>query len=222
MVEPPSHPPSDPRPIVRRGAVWRPSQGRPLGVEIAAALALGVLLVAVGLYLWRRPRAPAGASGAESASSVPAPAPSAAAAPPPTVDAVRPSAVTLSEARVLECHDRGPKKTPPEQCDHLSPIEKALADAVEQSAACASPSTGAAGADGGTIEYVADVSFLRRRVSVTLPRAGRSVRDRKVLVACASAVRGAMGSLPFEHVDHQHARYRISVTATYPRRAPPG
>jgi hypothetical protein len=68
---------------------------------------------------------------------------------------------------------------------------------------------------GATIEYVADVSFSRRRLSVTLPRAGRSVHDRKVLRACAAAVRGAMQVVSLEGVDHQHARYKFSVTATY-------
>jgi hypothetical protein len=61
------------------------------------------------------------------------------------------------------------------------------------------------------------VSFSRRKVSVILPRAGRSVRDRKVLSACATAVRGAMGGLALDGIDHQHAQYRISVIATYGR-----
>jgi hypothetical protein len=81
---------------------------------------------------------------------------------------------------------------------------------VEQYAACVVPSS-----PGASIEYVADVSFARRRVSVSLPRAGRSVQDRKVLRACASAVRGAMQAVALDGVDHQHARYQIAITATY-------
>jgi hypothetical protein len=126
------------------------------------------------------------------------------------VDAGASAPVTLSEARVLGCHDKGPVKTLPDQCDRLSPIEQALARAIEQSAACVPSSTGS-----GSIEYVADVSFLRRKVHIVLPRAGRSVRDRKVVTDCAAAVRGGMQSVALDSVEHHHARYKISVTATY-------
>ncbi len=183
-------------------------------VQLAAALVAGLVLVATGLYLWRRPHLPAEAPATEAASAS-APAPVAAAGPPVvTADAGAPSPVTLSDARVLACHDRGPKKTPVDQCDHVPPLEKALTDAVEQAAACVPESVSS-----GTIEYVADVSFLRQKVSVVLPRAGRSVRDRKVLGACASAVRSVMSTVPLAGVEHQHARYRISITATYRRSA---
>jgi hypothetical protein len=52
-------------------------------------------------------------------------------------------------------------------------------------------------------------------VHVAVPRAGRSLDDRKALVACAAAVRGAMQGLTLESVTHGHARYKIAVTATY-------
>jgi hypothetical protein len=118
--------------------------------------------------------------------------------------------VLLSGARVLACHDRGPKKTPPDQCDRLTPIEQALSSAIQQSASCVP-----VGATGSTIEYVADVSFLRHKLSVTLPHTGRTLRDHKVLSACSTAVRGAMQGLELDGVDHQHARYKIAVKATY-------
>jgi hypothetical protein len=92
----------------------------------------------------------------------------------------------------------------------VTSFEKALSAAVEQAATCV-PSAGA----GGTIEYVADVSFLHRKVNVSLPQAGRSVHDRKVLRACAAAVRGAMQLTSLDGVEHQHAQYKIAVTATY-------
>jgi hypothetical protein len=217
-----SRPPSDPRPAVGRVRPAHPD--RSLRRELAVAMLLGVVLVALGLVLWRRPHRPADSlAGEPPTPSAAAPAESAGAAG-AVPDAGRPPPVVLSEARVLACHDRGPKRTPAEQCDHVSPIEKALASAVEQSASCvAPPSTSSAitgGGQGGpagagTIEYVADVSFLHHKVSVLLPRAGRSVRDRRILAACATAVRGAMGAMPLDGVDHQHAQYRIAVTATY-------
>jgi hypothetical protein len=208
----PPHPPADPRPA-RRGAP-RAMPERPR-VELAAALFLGVVLIASGLYLWRRPHTPA----VGTASDPPSPSPSLpladdggtliASADGGAADPA-PSPITVSGARVVGCHDRGPKKTPADRCDRLVSIEKAFANAVEQSAACVPQSV-----NGGTIEYVADVSFLRHRVSVVLPRAGRSVRDRKVIVGCAAAVRTAMGSVPLDGVGHEHARYTISLTATY-------
>jgi hypothetical protein len=130
-------------------------------------------------------------------------------APVALLDAGKPSSVVLSEARVLGCHDRGPRKTPAEQCDHVAAVEQALAQAIQQAASCGST------APGGTIEYVADVSFLRRKVHISLPRGGRSLRDRKAIGACATAVREAMDALPLDGADHEHARYTISVTATY-------
>jgi hypothetical protein len=204
----------------RGGLASRDRQERTMRVQLAAALVVGVVFVATGLYLWRRPHVPAEGSAAEGTAAEGSASASLAlaavhAGPLAAIpDAGTPSPVALSDARVLACHDRGPKKTPADQCDHVSSLEKALTDAVEQAAACMPESAGS-----GTIEYVADVSFLRQKVSIILPRAGRSVRDRKVLGACASAVRSGMSTVPLAGVEHQHARYRISVTATYRRLA---
>jgi hypothetical protein len=219
----PSHPPSDPHAFGRSaGDLLSGSRARSridersLRARIGAAVLVGLVLIAAGLYLWRRPHAPADASapGDEAASSSAMAAEPVAPAPQPDAGV---SPVALSDARVLGCHDRGPKVTPPDQCDHVAPLEKALASAVEQAATCVSPSTG-----GGTIEYVADVSFLRHRLSVTLPHAGRSVHDRKALRACAAAVRAAMQLTALDGVEHQHAQYRISLTATYRGAQAPG
>jgi hypothetical protein len=206
----PSHPPSDPHPaLTRAGAASSVAPDRPARFQLAAALLLGLVLVGSGLCLWRRPHTSSDAAAA------PAPPPSALAsvavvAAPPAVDAGAPAAVVLSDARVLSCHDRGPRRTAPDQCDHPAAVEQALSSAIERSASCVPP-----GAGGGTIEYVADVSFLRHRLRVTLPRAGRSIRDRKVLRACSAAVRGAIEGLKLDGMAHQHARYEIAVTATY-------
>jgi hypothetical protein len=186
----------------------RAAHDRTARTQFAAALVLGLVLFGAGLYMWRRPHAPVDASAADAE-----PSGSTAmgdAAPAPVASAEPQSPVTLSDAHVLGCHDRGPKKTAPDQCDHVVSIEKALSDAVQETAACV-PST----ANGGTIEYVADVSFLRHQMNVILPAAGRSLRDPKVLHACATAVRSVMRRTPIDGVDHQHARYKISVTATY-------
>src|SRR5579863_1751381 len=146
------HPPSDPRSVTARpGGVSRAVPDPSLRAQFATAIIAGVLLVASGLYLWRRPRAPAEGLTAEGATSASCKADEAG---PPiaTVPSVTLAPITLSGARVLACQDPGPKKTPADQCDRLAPIEKALASAVEQSSACVPDSLG-----GNTIEYVADV-----------------------------------------------------------------
>jgi hypothetical protein len=205
-----NHPPSDPRPArLRSRGDGFPAEDRPARAQLVATTFVGLALVASGLYLWRRPRTPPDAAepapAAASALAVEDARPAGA-----LIDAGGPSTVTVSEPRVVACHDKGSRKTPAEQCDHVATVEQALAQAIEQSATCGSSSP-----SGGTIEYLADVSFSRRKVRVTLPASGRSVHDRRVVGACATAVREAMQAVPLDTADHQHARYKISVTATY-------
>jgi hypothetical protein len=214
----PSHPPSDPHPALAGAGAFLGGEERPVRLQLVAALLLGLVLVATGLYLWRRPKSTADGSGAVNGEGVPAA--SAAASSDPGVVVASPVAVaagastsgpvSLSDARVLACRDPGSKKTAPDQCDHVAKVEQALTTAITQAATCVPAAQG-----GGTIEYVADVSFSRHKVSVSLPKAGRSVRDLKVLRACSTAVRGALQGLPLDSVDHQHSRYKIAVTATY-------
>lgn len=166
---------------------------------------LGFVLVAVPLYLWRRPRAvPIEATGealgaTAALADAAAPAPSAA------------GGARVSDAVVLECHDPGPNRTPPEQCGRLPGFEKAFARAVADAAACVAP-----GAGGGTIVYVADVSYGRpkaRAVRLTLPKEGRTFKGG--VSACESAVERALKAAPLD-ADHGHSRYKLEVTATYP------
>jgi hypothetical protein len=212
----PSLPPSDPRQPA--GGPFAPRNGRddfvagdrPGRAVLVGAVVFGLMLVATGVYLWRRPSARIDGGG-ESALGAPSPSVGDDAAPAPVVAEVQPlSPVTLSDARVLGCHDKGRATTPPDECDHLPVIEQALARVIKQAVSCV-PDTSSAGA----IEYIADVSFSRHRLRVSLPRAGRSVRDRKVIHACATAVRDGMQTVALDSVDHKHARYSISVTATY-------
>lgn len=213
----PSHPPSDPHPALARASGILNAEDRPVRVQLVGALLLGLVLVASGLYLWRRPHSGDSATSDPASASASTPALAAlggdagfGAIVGSGIDAGSSGPVSLSDARILACQDHGSKKTAPDSCDHLAPIERALSSAINQASSCV---PGAAG--GGTIEYVADVSFARHKVNVSLPKAGRSVRDRKALRACSAAVRGALQGVALDGVDHQHARYRIAVTATY-------
>ena len=159
----PSHPPSDPHPGLARANSLLAGEDRPVRAQLIAALLLGLVLVASGLYLWRRPHADgesASSEPASSSSSEPAPVISDAGLLAAVPEAGASGPVSLSDVRTLACQDRGAKKTAPDQCDRLTPVEQALSSAIHQAAACV-PGT----AGGGTIEYVADVSFSRHRVN---------------------------------------------------------
>ena len=238
----PSLPPSEPKPP---GARLTPhgsridaaetllgSVDRPARLQMIAALVLGLVLVAIPLYLWRRPRSeavtvtnevadastPRAAAADSAAGSGQGTGAAASGAGGATGARDRPGepSVALSEARVLECHDAGPKRTAPADCDHLASIEKSFAQAIESNAACV-PSS----ADGGTLVYVIDVSFLRKRnpVTLTLPRDGRALRNAHAtlaaVAACTSAVKRGVVALSLDGVPHAHGRYKIAITASY-------
>ncbi len=219
---------------------------RPARLQMIAALVIGLALVAVPLYVWRRPIAARAEKDAAELAASAAAAASAAPIAPGSQTLVSPgnplvgppsAAITLSESRILECHDAGPKKTPAEQCDHLAPIEQAFAKAVTEAASCVPTSAG-----GGSLVFLADVSFGRKRnpVLVTLPRDGRSLgaslagvssrgrasRDAssaKVVAACAAAVKRTLTSAVGESLataPHAHTRYKIAITASYPTPPP--
>jgi hypothetical protein len=175
---------------------------------------LGVVLVASGLYLWRRPHTPSDSLSGEVTPATSSSTATEAVGIASAVEAGPPSSVRLSDPRILSCQDRGPRHTPADQCDHLSAVEQAISKAIEDAAACIPPS-----AAGGTIEYVADVSFSRHAVHIALPRAGRSYSDRKLVAACGAAVRNGIVGFGLDGVSHQHSRYKISMTATYTGKA---
>jgi hypothetical protein len=172
-------------------------------------LVVGLVLVAVPLYLWRRP---------EQASEV-APKPEDADAGVTTVDGVVPyiplvdasasSNVELSPFKNLRCMDPGPGKTPPERCDHITWFEDALARAIRENTSCA-PST----KTGATISFVMDVDFRRKQLKLYRGKSSSvPEKESKELFRC---VKRAMPTPEWGSVPHQHARYVVNATATYP------
>jgi len=220
--------------------------GRPFRISMLVALASGLVLVALPLYVLRKPRvvearpdpvavpnalatssvsgAPAvtgtPASNGVTASNAPAALPgsavaSAATAAPvvaPKVAAPKP-VVELTPWRMVGCHDPGSKRTRPEECDHITPIEEAVGNAIASTGDCLPDTVG-----GGTIEYLADFSFARKRDALKLatPRGARSVKNGKAVAACKAAVRQALSNVPLPPVTHAHARYAMAITAVYP------
>ena len=208
----PSHPPSEPRPIVGRpGADAGPD--RPAArVQLIAVLLLLLVLVVVPLYLWRRPRAvseEADAAVANATASAAQPAPAVVTGPdagPRSKDGV-----TLGDTKVVGCHDPGPKRTPPSACDRLSGFEAAFAKAILDNAACLPPNTAA-----GAITYVADVSYGRRHnpVRITTAHEATSVPT-KAAATCATDVKKSLANVALD-ATHAHARYEIEISASYP------
>lgn len=182
---------------------------RPARLQMFVAGFLVLVLIVIPLYLWRRPRAESIPVNVDAPSATGV---AAAAAPPPVLE----EKVVLSEVKTLSCHDPGPKKTAPEQCDHVVELEKALARAIEENASCVPKDAG-----GGTVIYVADVAFKKKTAVVTTPKEGRTLRNGKIVAGCEKVVRGALGRLPFDLVKHEHARYRVSVSASYPGSSKP-
>jgi hypothetical protein len=200
-----SAPPSEPRSSRASFDALDAQIDRPARLQMIVALILGLVLVAIPLYLWRRPRAEsiAVSTGGVDAGALPAVTGS------PTVQAEE--KLVISEPKILACHDPGPKKTPPDQCDHVVELEKAFAKAIEDSTSCVPKDAG-----GGSIIYVADFNFKRKTVGVSTPREGRTLKSSKVSGACERAVKSKLLSLPYDAIKHQHVRYRVSITATYP------
>jgi hypothetical protein len=193
-----SVPPSEPRPSRASFSALDAQIDRPARLQMIIALILGLVLVAIPLYLWRRPRAESIAVTPQEAGVEPPPAPPE-------------EKVIVGESHLLSCHDPGTKKTPPNECDRLQDFEKAMAKAIEENASCVPRDQG-----GGTIVYVADVTIKPRRAMLLVtPKEGRTFKNTKVIAGCQMAVKNKLSAAPIEG-EHQHTRYRISITATYP------
>jgi hypothetical protein len=205
-----SSPPSTPRPqepLVRR--LGHASSGeRPIRAQAVVAFALGVVLVAVPVYLLRRPSTsplsllpePGGPgfggvirtemdAGAEATEVVLGP-----------LQRVRcgPSAAQISGEGGL--------------CDALPLLEGALRQGIQNNVDCAPR-----GGKEGSINYVLEVDFTSNRLNVFAGKSGswRGGRARKA-VTC---VLRSLPPLPWTDMTHQHQYYAIAILATYPEPA---
>ena len=194
-------------------------------LQTMAAVALGLALIAIPLYLWRRPRSEsipvAGLADSASSSLDAGAAPPSSSSSPAAVSSAT-AAVLLSEAKVMECHDPGSHHTRAEDCDHLASIEKGFAAAITSAGACVPAAAG-----GGTLVYVLDASFGRKRhpFELFVPRDGRALKSghasssasgsSAAASACSAAVKHGLDALTLDGVAHAHSRYKIAITATY-------
>ncbi len=163
------------------------------------------MLVAIPLYLWQRPRVPALTTIPPTQTRAPSdldPAPS------PSREEGK---LVLGDARIASCDGPGTKKVTPSHCDRPAGLAEALAMAVEQNASCVPKEAG-----GGTIVYALDLYVARKGLSLTTPKSGRSLKNGKIVAACAAAVKAKLP--PFDGVWSAlaHTHYKLMITATYP------
>jgi hypothetical protein len=207
MNRPPftSSPPSQPSPYRYLG---RGGGERPVKLQIIFTLVAGLIISAVPLYLWRRPK-PESIPTADAA-VVDAGAP-VATSPIVAFDAGPPGGLTLSPFTTIKCEKRGPGKTPPERCDHVTTFEDALARAIRERPDCAPASKTAY-----TVSFVMESDFRRKKMVLFAGKSSSIKRERvKELIRC---VKAGMPPANWDTVSHQYDRYKVNVTATYPPR----
>ncbi len=191
---------------------------RSLKVQMAVALVAGLILVSVPLYFFRRPR-DKDAGDARASASASASAAFTASAVVTNVPIVPPDqpgkSLTVGDVKMVRCKKAGAAKTPPEQCDRLPYFEEALAKAIRDNASCAPRS-----ATGGTVNFVLDVDFKRKRTRLWAGKSG-SIKKKpsRELVTCVSR---SLPSADWSQVPHQHLTYSFSILATYPPGGPGG
>ena len=183
------------------------------------ALVIGLMLIAVPLYLWRRPSASDQAAPDQSAPPGSAAAAGASALPGQVLlDAGRTQErVRLATVQRVKC-SAGAARSGQEGslCDSLPYFEEALAKAIRENADCA-PKTGKE----GTINHVLTVDFTQRKLHV-FPGASGGWKGPQARKA-TDCVRRALPAPAWDSIQHQHRFYSIAILATYlpPSAAPP-
>lgn len=203
----PSAPPSEP--ALRRLGVRSSAQiDRPIRGQLIFGIALGLVVIALPLYFFRRPAS--------------TPPPEAALAPlgfAPVVPSqssgqANDSGVRLGEVERVRC---GATPTAVgasgRLCDSLPSFEKALSAAILSSADCA-PRTG----DGGTLNYVLKVDFAQKQTHV-FPGASGKWRGPQARHA-TKCVKQGLPAPEWDKIEHQFRYYEIAILATYAPPAP--
>jgi hypothetical protein len=200
-----STPPSQPSPYRQLGSGGQ----QPVRVQMIIGLVVGLVLVAVPLYLWRRPEQASQESLEALTTDGSVLALDGSTPYVPLMDASANPKVKLSSFEVIRCQDPGSGKTPPSRCDSIEFFEDALARAIQDNTLCA-PST----KTGATISFVLDFSFRRKSLKVYRGKSSTLPKQRtKELFRC---VKKAMPAPDWGSIPHQHSRYVVNVKATFP------
>jgi hypothetical protein len=195
--------PRDSEPIrrLRAGA----ASERPIRSQPVLVFMLGLMVVAVPLYLLRRPQfhpvEPLAGAEARTFGGVIR-----------TEYDAGPSApeVSLGPLQRVRCGASTTDTTSEGSlCDALPLLEAALRQGIAGSVDCAPR-----GGKGGSINYVLEVDFTSNRVNVFAGKSGkwRGARARKA-VTC---VLRSLPPLAWADIEHQHQYYAIAILASYP------
>ena len=198
-------------------------------MQTIAAIVLGLVLIAIPLYLWRRPRADAppvtSAITLNDAGALFGEPPDASAA---SSSAPQAPTVALSEAKVIEVPRHRVATDGAAGLQSPRAARKSLAAAITGAASCVPSSLG-----GGTLVYVVDAtssgsagpsssSFPRtaaRSARRPAPSArstpSRQRRSPPRRASASSKCRTGLAGATLEGIPHQHGRYKIAITATY-------
>jgi hypothetical protein len=204
-------------PGLRRLGVGRGSGGeRPLRAQLVVAVVIGLMLMAVPLYLWRRPSMELAAEGgaAPEAANV-AVAVAARVLEEPKGHEPEPASAEFSSVVRVSCSSAPNRKGESgELCDRLPFFEKALTDAVQSAAGCV-PKTGKA----GSINYVLTVDFTRRKLHVFPGQSGdwKGPSARRATECVAKA----LPKPDFATIAHKYRYYVLAQMVRYPAPAIP-
>ena len=171
-------------------------------------LVVGLVLVAVPLYLWRRPD-PAATGEADDDKDAGTATIDGSSSYIPLVDASVAPQVKIAPFQTIRCVDPGPGKTAPERCDHITFFEDGLTRAIRENTLCAPETT-----TGATVSIVMDIDFRRKKLKIYRGKSSTLPSSRtKELFNC---IKRAMPAAEWETIPHQHARYVVNTKATYP------
>lgn len=197
--------PAPSEPNLRRLGVGGGSSERPLKAQLIVFSVIGLLVIAIPLYLLRRPATSEPEAGAKS-SKVQDPGLIRSKA-----DAGAPKGkVNLGEIQRVECSASPARKgNEGELCDRLPPVEKALQQAILGNVDCA-PKTGKS----GTINFVLSVDFSSRRLNV-FPGASGEWKGPQAK-STTECVERSLPKIAWEDIPHRYRYYVIAVLASYP------
>lgn len=188
---------------------------RPFRAQLVVALVVGLVLLAVPLYLWRRP------SGTENApvdggvaTDAGAQAVGSALPTVPGADAGEVERVKVGSVQRIKCGASSRGRQDGNLCDRLPFFEEQLVRGIKDNVDCA-PKTGKE----GNINFVLSVDFTARKVHV-FPGASGGWKGPSARKA-AACVKRALSAPDWAGIPHQHKYYSIAVLATYPAPAPP-
>ena len=88
--------------------------------------------------------------------------------------------VTIEKPKIIRCQRSGPEKTSPDQCDHQSFFEDALAKAVLENTSCAPKTT-----KGGTVSFAVKIDHKKKTFHLWAGKSGSISKKRvSALIEC--------------------------------------